>query len=161
MVAVVEGQKLYGHRAILASRCEYFASLYHSGMKDALATECTLNHISHSAFREVLRFIYMDECVLDSAEIAGELIQAAEYYRYCHTVLLRALSSPCRLDRMKVFCEYALSKSLDIENASSILEVAHCFNASQLKRVAFEYVLEHYDEVRPSDEVRFTAHAQR
>lgn len=49
---------------------------------------------------------------------------------------------------MKVFCEYALSKALDVDSASAILEVAHCYNAAQLKRVAFEFILEHYDEVR-------------
>lgn len=88
VTAEVDGEKLYGHKAILASRCEYFASLYHSGMKDAQARECALTHISYAAFREVLRFIYTDECVIDSPDVAGELIQAAEFYRYVIVIKL-------------------------------------------------------------------------
>jgi len=128
---IVEGKPLYGHKAILASRCEYFASFYSSGMKDALEKEVVVSNYSYKAFRELLHFIYTDECQV-GAHLAAELISAAEFYR---------------LVRLKALMELILSKSIDVDNACPILEIAHCYGAGQLKQVAFEFILSNYERV--------------
>ena len=51
------------------------------------------------------------------------------------------------MDRLKAWCEFVLSKVIDVDTACGILEVAHCHNASQLKRIAFEFIMENYDDV--------------
>eukprot|EP01125_Pyxidicula_operculata_P018073 TRINITY_DN63_c0_g1_i12.p1 TRINITY_DN63_c0_g1~~TRINITY_DN63_c0_g1_i12.p1 ORF type:complete len:367 (+),score=40.25 TRINITY_DN63_c0_g1_i12:56-1156(+) len=103
---LVEGQNLYAHKVVLASRCEYFASLYHVGMKDSLSNEIIINDYSHTAFRELLRFIYTDECQISGPQIAAELMSAAEFYG---------------LNRLKALMEHILSKSLNIDTACAIL----------------------------------------
>jgi len=128
---IVEGKPLYGHKAILASRSEYFSSLYSSGMKDALEKEIVIANYTYDAFREFLRFIYTDECQV-GPQLAAELMSAAEFYR---------------LIRLKALMELSLSKAIDIENACPILEIAHCYGASQLKQVAFEFILGNYEKV--------------
>jgi len=130
---IVEGKPLYGHKAILASRCEYFASFYSSGMKDALEKEVVVSNYSYKAFRELLNFIYTDEPSQEvSAHLAAELISAAEFYR---------------LVRLKALMELNLSRSIDVDNACPILEIAHCYGAGQLKQVAFEFILSNYERV--------------
>jgi len=126
---IVEGQLLYGHKAILASRSEYFASFYSSGMADAQAKEIIVTTYSYPAFQELLRFIYTDECNVNP-QLAAELLCAAEFYR---------------LNRLKAIMELSLSRCMDIENACLILEIAHCYGANQLKLLTLEFILTHYD----------------
>jgi hypothetical protein len=44
-----------------------------------------------------------------------------------------------------------LSHFLDVDNACVILEIAHRFNAMQLKRLTFEFILSNYDRVRTTN----------
>jgi len=128
----VEGRQLHAHKAILASRCEYFALLYSSGMKDACSNEVNITGYSFKAFHEFLRFIYTDGCDISNPHIAAELMSASEFYR---------------LDRLKALMELILSRAIDVESACAILEIAHRFGAIQLKRFAFEFILSNYDSV--------------
>eukprot|EP01123_Difflugia_compressa_P009089 TRINITY_DN2911_c0_g1_i1.p1 TRINITY_DN2911_c0_g1~~TRINITY_DN2911_c0_g1_i1.p1 ORF type:complete len:417 (-),score=58.42 TRINITY_DN2911_c0_g1_i1:250-1500(-) len=127
----VEGKPLYGHKAILASRSDYFASLYSSGMKDASSGEVVINNYSYGAFKEFLHFVYTDDCQV-GPQLAAELMGIAEFYR---------------LNRLKALTELTLSRALDVENACTILEIAHCFGARQLKLLAFEFILNNYENV--------------
>jgi len=129
---IVSGKELYAHKAILASRCDYFASLYSSGMKDAMMKQLVIDNYSYTAFQQLLKFIYTDECQISSPDVAAELMSAAEFYR---------------LERLKALMELMLSKALDIETACPILEIAQRFGAAQLKRIAFEYILTNYERV--------------
>jgi len=128
---IVENKPLYGHKAILASRSEYFASLYSSGMKDATAREVVVSNFSYNAYLEFLRFVYTDECQVNP-QLAAELMSAAEFYR---------------LSRLKALMELTLSRAIDVENACPILEIAHCYGARQLKLLAFEFILSNYEKV--------------
>jgi len=126
---MVEGKVIHGHRVILASRSEYFASLYSSGMTDSKTKEIIITTYSYAAFRELIRFIYTDECQA-GPQLAAELLSAAEYYR---------------LNRLKALMELLLSRSIDIENACLILEIAHYYGAKQLKLASLEFILGHYE----------------
>jgi len=128
----VEGKQVYAHKAILAARCEYFANLYRSGMKDALASETHVNTYSHGAFHEFLKFIYTDSCEVPNSQIASELMAAAEFYR---------------MDRLKALMEHLLARALDVDSSCVILEIAHRYSAAQLKKLAFEFILSNYDSV--------------
>jgi len=128
---IVEGKTLYGHKVILASRSEYFASLYSSGMADAKAKEIIITSYSYAAFRELLRFIYTDDCQLNP-QLAPELLCAAEFYR---------------LHRLKALMEHLLSRSIDLDNACLILEISHYYGAKQLKMVTLEFILSNYETI--------------
>lgn len=53
-----------------------------------------------------------------------------------------------RVERLKSLAEFALSQCIDVDTACVILEIAHRFNASQLKKLAFEFILSNYERVR-------------
>jgi len=128
---LVEGKPLYGHKAILASRSEYFSSLYNSGMREASSSEMVISNYSYEAFLELLRFIYTDQCQVNPT-LAAELMGAAEFYR---------------LTRLKAITEYTLSKAIDIDTACPILEIAHSFGAKQLKLLVHEYIFQNYEHI--------------
>jgi len=128
----VEGRQLFAHKAILAARCEYFANLYRSGMKDALANEAHVTSYSYIAFHEFLKFIYTDSCEVPNSQVASELMSAAEFYR---------------MERLKALMEHLLARALDVDSSCIILEIAHRFGAMQLKKLAFEFILGNYDSV--------------
>jgi len=133
---IIDGKRIAAHKAILASRCEYYSSLYHSGMSDSEKSEIYITAHSYAAFFQLIRFIYTDECTCDSPELAAELMAAAEFYR---------------LDRLKAWAEFLLSKALNVDTACGILEVAHLHNAMQLKRVAFDFIMQNYEDVSKTD----------
>jgi len=131
----VDGKTLYAHRIILASRCEYFASLYNSGMKDSLQPVVTINDYSYEAFSEFLRFIYTGNCNIKTSDIAHELMQAGDFYK---------------MDRLKAISEIFLCKTLSIDNACQFLEIATLYRAEQLKRIAFEFITKNFANVSSS-----------
>jgi len=130
IVFMVEGKPIYGHKSILASRSEYFSSLY-QGVQGS-ENEVLVSDYSHVAFQEFLRFIYTDECKVDGIQIATELMSASEAYG---------------MMRLKALMELLLSKFIDVESSCPILETAHRYGAIQLKRIAFEFILSNYDIV--------------
>jgi len=129
----VNNNKIYAHKAVLASRCPYFACLYRSGLKEANSPEISISEFTFNAFFEFIRFLYTDQCHINEPQLAGELMCISEFYR---------------VDRLKSVAEAMLSRFIDIDSACIILEIAHRFNAVQLKRVSFEYILMNYDRVR-------------
>jgi len=106
--------------------------MYRAGMKDSTTNEILVSNYSYQAFLEFLRFIYADECNVPNSQIAAELISAAEFYG---------------LSRLKSLMELLLSRAIDIENACLILEIAHRYNADQLKQLAFEFIIKNFDKV--------------
>jgi len=133
---IVNGNKVFAHKAVLASRCPYFACLYRSGLKEAHESEIPITDFSFSAFFEFLRFLYTDHATVTEPQLAAELMCLAEFYR---------------VERLKSVVEVYLSRCIDIDNACIILEIAHRFNALQLKGLTFEYILSNYDRIRATN----------
>jgi len=132
---LVDNKPIFAHRIILASRCEYFASLYNSGMKDALVSEVVINDYSYEAFAEFIRYIYTGNCIITGTELASELMYVGDYYK---------------MDQLKALSEIFLSKSLTIDNVCSILEMSYHFCAEQLKRIAFDFITKNFESVSHS-----------
>jgi len=133
---LVHGNRIFAHKVVLVSRCPYYACLYHSGLQEANASEITVTDYSFNAFFEFMRFLYTDHANVTKPQLAGELMCIAEFYR---------------VERLKSLAEVVLSHFLDIDNACIILEIAHRFNAVQLKRLTFEFILSNYDRVRTTN----------
>jgi len=136
MCFIVNTNRIFAHKAILASRCPYFACLYRSGLKEANVSELTITDFTFNAFFEFIRFLYTDQCHISEPQLAGELMCISEFYR---------------VERLKSVSEAMLSRFIDIDNACIILEIAHRFNAVQLKRLSFEFILSNYDRIRTTN----------
>ncbi|KAG2447515.1 hypothetical protein HYH02_007439 [Chlamydomonas schloesseri] len=66
------------HRAILAARCPYFATLFDSGMDDSGARELTLPDTDPDALAALLRYIYGGSLTVTCREHARSCLQLAD-----------------------------------------------------------------------------------
>jgi len=130
---IIQGKSIPAHKTVLAARCPYFACLYRSGLKEAFQAEIAITEYTFDGFFEFLKFLYTDQCPVQEPQLAAELICISEFYR---------------TERLKFLTEVALSRIIDFENACVILEIAHRFNAPELKKVAFEFILANWDRVK-------------
>eukprot|EP01127_Copromyxa_protea_P019627 TRINITY_DN641_c0_g1_i3.p1 TRINITY_DN641_c0_g1~~TRINITY_DN641_c0_g1_i3.p1 ORF type:complete len:354 (+),score=35.29 TRINITY_DN641_c0_g1_i3:400-1461(+) len=130
---LVGDNRIYAHKVVLVSRCPYYSCLYHSGLQETNTSEFHISDYSFDAFFEFMRFLYTDQCRVAKPQLAGELMCIAEFYR---------------VERLKNLSESVLSNCLDIDNACVVLEIAHRFNAVQLKRLTFEFIINNYERIR-------------
>jgi len=129
---IVEGTKVYAHKQILNIRSSYFRSILNSGYRESQSPEIVLNATRLPIFIEVLRFIY-GVSTFDGERIdIVELIEAANFYD---------------LPELKALCEKLLYESMEVDNACYLLQVAIRFEASQLRAAAFEYIVQHFEDV--------------
>merc|ERR1711971_559 len=61
---VVESNRFNAHKVILAARSEYFRALLYGGMKESQLCEIELKDTPLSAFKHLLRYIYMGHMTL-------------------------------------------------------------------------------------------------
>jgi RCC1 and BTB domain-containing protein len=55
---LVEDQPVYAHRAILAQRCDHFAAMFRSGMRESVERMVPIQDISRQVFLLLLEYIY-------------------------------------------------------------------------------------------------------
>jgi len=138
----VEDQPVYAHRAILAQRCEHFAAMFRSGMRESLARVIPIPNMSHPVFLLLLEYIYTDSVKID-LEHAIELYITADLYQ---------------LDRLRDMCCTVVRRNLSAENSGPLLQSAcesHCHN---LKEVCMTYVVENFDVVSKTEGIKQVSH---
>jgi hypothetical protein len=127
-----DGSLLPAHRVVLASRCEYFRTIFDENFAftESRQREIPLPGVARSTLEKVLQYVYaaQEEAVLDEGIV--EALQCAD----------RLL-----LDDLRQICEAELERSLDTENSAFLLEIADRHNAPRLKRCALEHVILNWD----------------
>ena len=87
---IVEGQPVYALRGVLAKRCEHFAAMFRSGMRESEeGVEIPIPNISRAVFLLILEYLYTDSVKVE-LEHAVELYIAADLYQIAS---LRDMSS--------------------------------------------------------------------
>lgn len=107
---IVEDQKLYAHRVILAARSEYFRALLFGGLSESHQREITLK-IPVEAFKALLRYIYSGHMSLSQMKEENILDTLGLANQYGFTELESAIS------------EY-LRQVLTLSNVCAILDAA-------------------------------------
>merc|ERR1712228_76791 len=57
---IVDDRPVHAHRVILAKRCEHFAAMFRSGMRESVEREIRIPNISHHIFVLVMEYLYTD-----------------------------------------------------------------------------------------------------
>lgn len=115
----VEGRAIPAHRVVLAARCEYFARLLLSGMREAQGGVIDVDGVRYDIFVHLLDYLYTD--ALDfPPESALELLTAADRYG---------------LDRLKRECVSSVEACLRTCTVCHVLTVADQHLAEDLKEV--------------------------
>ena len=117
----------YAHKAILAARSPVFAKMLSHNMKESATNTIELSDIEPTVLKELLTYLYTNECSSIKLHAASLLCHAEKY----------------ELGHLKALCEQRLSYDLQIENAAKTLLLADTYRASQLKQNTLLFIREY------------------
>lgn len=139
---MVEDQPIHAHRAILAQRCEHFAAMFRSGMRESVERRVPIPAISHAVFLLLLEYIYTDTVKIE-VENAVELYIAADLYQ---------------LERLRDMCCTVVRRNLNASNAGPLLQSAAENHCQILREVCMTYIVENFDIVSKTDGIKQVSH---
>eukprot|EP00980_Cylindrotheca_fusiformis_P015257 scaffold4243_cov126-Cylindrotheca_fusiformis.AAC.3 len=140
---MVQDQPIYAHRAILVQRCEHFAAMFRSGMRESCQRTVPIPDISRRAFLLLLEYIYTDTVKVDVAN-AIELYIASDIYQ---------------LERLRDMCCTVVRRNLNAENAGPLLQSASENHCEILREVCMAYVVENFDVVSKTEGIKQVSHS--
>lgn len=114
----VGGKEYKAHKAILATRCEYFSALFSSSFKEAVESKVTIIDIEPDDFDYILQFIYSGQHSKDPKSKTTGLLMAADRLGFLPIVLE---------------CEEYLSKNITVENCLDLFHVADLCSRDNFK----------------------------
>ena len=140
---VVEGRPVYALRAVLAKRCDHFAAMFRSGMRECEdGAEIPIPNMSYSCFLLILEHLYTDSVKID-LEHAVELYIASDLYQ---------------LTTLRDMCCVVVRRSIGSENASYLLQSAHEANCQVMKDIAMSFIVANFDVISKSDGIKAVSH---
>lgn len=140
---IVEGQPVHAHRAVLAGRCETFAAMFRSGMRESLEKEIRLPNIPRSVFLLLIEYIYTDSVKIE-LEHAVDLYIASDLYQ---------------LDRLRDMCCSVVRRNINSDNATILLQNSADAHCQVLKDICMEYIVTNFDIISKSEGIKTVSHA--
>ncbi|XP_044263423.1 BTB/POZ domain-containing protein 9 [Tribolium madens] len=131
---VVEGQKLYAHKVILAARSEYFRALLYGGLKESNQSEIVLPDAPVKAFKILLKYIYSGHMFLMTLKEDVILDTLGLAHQYGFQDLETAISD-------------ILKQLLALRNVCAILDTAHLYGLEKLVDVCHAFLDRHASEI--------------
>eukprot|EP00939_MAST-03C_sp_MAST-3C-sp1_P004185 g4185.t1 len=131
------GERLYATRAILAARSEHFQALLYGGMRESVKdAEIPLVDVRCDVFLRILEFLYTDQLTVRNTTLLVLLLSAAERYL---------------LPRLKELCEDSIRRRIEIVNVVEIFMAAHANNASGLREICFDFIIDNLSLVKETE----------
>jgi hypothetical protein len=125
LVLVLEGQRVYANRAMLAVRSEYFKAMLFGPMLEGSRDLVEIEDISYNVFMIVLHYLYTDKICDLSLDLAVPLLVAADRFM---------------LERLKALCQEHIRKNINNDNVIVVLRTSFHHSATQLKEICLEYI---------------------
>jgi len=132
---LVDGERISGHRAIVAARCEPMKLLFQANMKDANEGEVEIPEISADVFRAFLRFLYTGECNVDNSDAAELLLLSHRY----------------QINSLATLCANKLSMTLNISNVCERLSIARLYEQVALESECIDFINQHFSHIIKTD----------
>ena len=133
MTLIVEGQQIFAHQVILASRSTYFEALFSHDFseKDLRVVDFNDSGITYNQLMSLLRHIYSDNIKIESKSIY-DLLSLADRYD---------------IQSIKRKCENIFAQHISVDTVCQIFKYAHNFNCERLKETCLLYTEENHQEV--------------
>lgn len=106
VVFLVEGKKIFAHKAILQAQCDFFRSMFTNGMKETNQTEIEIFDWSHNSFLYMIEYLYTGQIDNFNKLVAIEVLGLADAFG---------------IENLKVLSENTLIHNVDNENVSDYL----------------------------------------
>jgi len=131
VVFVIQEKKIFAHKLVLGTRCQYFSNMFSSGMLESNQKEIEIPDCKAATFEALLKYIYCDE--LDFTEdLALDLL---------------VLSNKWLFKELEEDCEEFLADTMTLENAIDRAELANKFEAGILTNAVIEFIIQNLDEL--------------
>ncbi|XP_053374045.1 BTB/POZ domain-containing protein 6-like [Mercenaria mercenaria] len=127
-------EEVKAHKFILASRSPVFYAMFCGSLAESSNT-VQIPDIEPGIFRDLLRFIYTEDCTINEDNVMPLLYSAKKY----------------ETSRLTEKCKDYLNTQLSIDNVCVILQHAHKFDEGELEEKCLEFVLENGENVLKSD----------
>lgn len=139
VIIVVEEHRFQCHKAILASRSNYFKALFFNGMKESQSSgEIKLQGIKSQAFDRLLSYTYSGSLDLISFTQDEVIDLLSVAHQYCFDMLQEAI------------CKY-LASILDDKNVCDLYEISGLYDIKLLRQQCQQFADANTDKVLRSD----------
>jgi hypothetical protein len=132
-----DGVIVFGHKAILGARSEPFRALFLGGFKESTQNEISLP-IKSKVWLLIMQYVYTDTVEITPEESVELLMNASKY----------------QVERLKNICEEFIESGVDIENVAWLYEIADLYNAQQLKKYCYYFLMNEFDAVSKTEAFR-------
>lgn len=136
---VAQNEKFPCHKAVLAAASGYFDAMFSSAMTEAKSDTVSILELESNTLHYILKYIY--------GGAPGELITAGNV----ESVLQAA--NLFQIIPLKSECENFLIGELSSENCVGFWITGATYACEDLEKVAWRYIMTHFDQVRSSDEL--------
>ncbi|GMH77390.1 hypothetical protein TrRE_jg12551, partial [Triparma retinervis] len=138
------GRLVRCNRGILKARSSYFRQMFNSGMMESAggtpSRPVVIGDVSYGVFLAILEYLYTGT-VKDG--VGGDDI-----------VEVLIVSERYMLDGLKVICEDAIRRFIDVSSVSGLLITSVRHNALVLKKISLDFVLDNFEDVKRTEGFR-------
>lgn len=133
-VTLVCGDKQFPcHKFVLSARSDVFKAMFsHENTKEGQTNTVEITDTEPDTLEQLLRYLYSDKLDCDMPNLASSLMRAADKYN---------------IPRLKSLCEEAICNNIEVTNAAEILVLAHMHEASNLKAMATNFIMNNLAKV--------------
>ncbi|XP_053596398.1 TD and POZ domain-containing protein 2 [Microplitis demolitor] len=118
--------QLPAHKLILASHSSVFERMLNTDMREAKENCICFDGFDIDTIKEVLKFMYTGQIEAENdSEVLLKVLTCAQMYQ---------------IEKLKIYCEYKLIKSLSVKNVIKILIETDNFDVPKLNEKALLYI---------------------
>ncbi|KAL9368540.1 hypothetical protein Peur_039739 [Populus x canadensis] len=137
----VAGEKFHAHKLVLSARSPFFRSKFFDDGVEEDEQEIVISDLEPVVFKAMLHFIYRDTLTEDVDMATSSSSPVCSVSETLTTKLLAA-ADRYGLDRLRLVCESHLCKDISVNSVSSILALADCHHATELRAVCLKFAAE-------------------
>uniref|UniRef100_A0A0N5B6N2 BTB domain-containing protein n=1 Tax=Strongyloides papillosus TaxID=174720 RepID=A0A0N5B6N2_STREA len=126
--------KLPAHKMVLASRSDYFKSLFNSGMKETVSCEVVLHESNIQAFKICLKYLYTGK--IDFHSMAIDM-----------AIDIFIISNKYAFEDLEELCTRYFKLNIEEQNICSILMVCLAYDLKEVENLALRYVDKHGNDI--------------
>lgn len=126
VVIQVDNETIQAHKFMLCLRSDVFKAMFDSQMSEGLSNEIIITDFDGNTIKELLSFIYTDNCSPKALESHGETLLAA--------------ACKYQIKGLELLCENFLSSTLNVNNVANILYLSNLYDSSHLKSRALQFI---------------------
>ena len=141
-MVIVEEQRFYTHKFILACRCPYFHILLQTPMREQHSNSIYLPGLNSTSFSLILDWIYSDKFTPLFSESGIDISLGFQLLRDAGVLLL---------DCLVRMTEIALQKQVTISNVCRMLDFSFECSAGKLKSWCLNYILKNFERMDKRD----------